>query len=383
MSAASFAAAPPGGLGLTAPFDWSFLNRAGKVLQAIRLLLSGEPGKSEFTHEEIASVAGCSPKTVQRGMADLRKAGIPLPPVDSSDRTELSTGQDRPVHPSYVLRKSASASNVHVRREETGQICPPPGESLSHTLGRLESNPLAMEACVVALARRFDGGGDKFVPFYRQTCRQVLGGQLAIGELLFALEEAEREGVKCPGKAFIAAVKRRLAEAEARRRPAAPPVTPSPPPDQNPVPPPERPSEPAREALPAVERGPELRARWEALPAEERAARMARVKAANPGIARWDNLLMPLCLAELESSEPPSKPTPTPGPQLRVQVLPTDRELGSLKDLAYADHPEMRQWAREELRKLGRDDVYLHRPFAKAEPAAKPRGLAAGSRQPI
>lgn len=98
MSAASFAAAPPGGLGLTAPFDWSFLNRAGKVLQAIRLLLSGEPGKSEFTHEEIASVAGCSPKTVQRGMADLRKAGIPLPPVDSfgPDRTVHWTGQTCP-----------------------------------------------------------------------------------------------------------------------------------------------------------------------------------------------------------------------------------------------------------------------------------------------
>jgi hypothetical protein len=44
----------------------------------------------------------------------------------------------------------------------------------------------------------------------------------------------------------------------------------------------------------------ELKARWEALGDAEREAIVAQVKAANPGIGRWKNMLEPLCLAALE-----------------------------------------------------------------------------------
>jgi hypothetical protein len=44
----------------------------------------------------------------------------------------------------------------------------------------------------------------------------------------------------------------------------------------------------------------ELRKRWEALSDRERDAIIATVKAENPGIGRWRNMLVPLCLAALE-----------------------------------------------------------------------------------
>lgn len=50
----------------------------------------------------------------------------------------------------------------------------------------------------------------------------------------------------------------------------------------------------AREAM--------LRERWERLPEAEREAIVAAVKAANPGIGRFKNMLEPLCLAALEKS---------------------------------------------------------------------------------
>ena len=45
----------------------------------------------------------------------------------------------------------------------------------------------------------------------------------------------------------------------------------------------------------------ELRAAWEQLPAAEREAILAAVKAENPGLSRWKNMLEPLCLAALEA----------------------------------------------------------------------------------
>jgi replication initiator protein A len=44
-----------------------------------------------------------------------------------------------------------------------------------------------------------------------------------------------------------------------------------------------------------------LRAAWEQLPPAEREAIRAAVKAQNPGLSRWKNMLEPLCLAVLES----------------------------------------------------------------------------------
>ena len=47
----------------------------------------------------------------------------------------------------------------------------------------------------------------------------------------------------------------------------------------------------------------ELRARWDKLPEAERESIRAAVKAANPGLGRWKNMLEPLCLAALEARE--------------------------------------------------------------------------------
>ena len=44
-----------------------------------------------------------------------------------------------------------------------------------------------------------------------------------------------------------------------------------------------------------------LRAAWERLPEAEREAVLAAVKAANPGLGRWKNMLEPLCLSVLET----------------------------------------------------------------------------------
>ena len=45
----------------------------------------------------------------------------------------------------------------------------------------------------------------------------------------------------------------------------------------------------------------DLKARWEKLPESERESIRASVKADNPGLGRWKNMLEPLCLAALEA----------------------------------------------------------------------------------
>ena len=58
----------------------------------------------------------------------------------------------------------------------------------------------------------------------------------------------------------------------------------------------------ARAAEKAAEaRVAELRAAWEHLPEAEREAILAQVKAENPGLSRWKQMLEPLCLAVLEA----------------------------------------------------------------------------------
>lgn len=47
----------------------------------------------------------------------------------------------------------------------------------------------------------------------------------------------------------------------------------------------------------------DLRERWQKLPDEEKEAIRARVKAENPGLGRWKNMLEPLCLAAMEARE--------------------------------------------------------------------------------
>ena len=47
----------------------------------------------------------------------------------------------------------------------------------------------------------------------------------------------------------------------------------------------------------------ELRARWEKLPEAERESIRSAVKADNPGLGRWKNMLEPLCLAALEARD--------------------------------------------------------------------------------
>jgi hypothetical protein len=63
----------------------------------------------------------------------------------------------------------------------------------------------------------------------------------------------------------------------------------------------------------------ELRARWEKLPESEKEAIRTAVKADNPGLGRWKNMLEPLCLAALEAREAK--------PQARQKGLfPTDND---------------------------------------------------------
>jgi hypothetical protein len=54
-----------------------------------------------------------------------------------------------------------------------------------------------------------------------------------------------------------------------------------------------------------------LRAAWEQLTDAQRDAIRAQVKAENPGLGRWGNLIEPLCLAALEAQA--AAPVPTPG----------------------------------------------------------------------
>ena len=62
-----------------------------------------------------------------------------------------------------------------------------------------------------------------------------------------------------------------------------------------------------------------LKARWEKLPEAEQEAIRAAVKADNPGLGRWKNMLEPLCLAALEARDAK--------PQVRQKGLfPTDDE---------------------------------------------------------
>ena len=49
----------------------------------------------------------------------------------------------------------------------------------------------------------------------------------------------------------------------------------------------------------------ELRARWDQLSEQERDAIKLAVRAANPGLGRWKNMLEPLCLAALDNPPPP------------------------------------------------------------------------------
>jgi hypothetical protein len=52
----------------------------------------------------------------------------------------------------------------------------------------------------------------------------------------------------------------------------------------------------------------DLRARWDALPEADREEIRAAVKAANPGLGRWKNMLEPLCLAAMEERIANPKP---------------------------------------------------------------------------
>jgi hypothetical protein len=66
----------------------------------------------------------------------------------------------------------------------------------------------------------------------------------------------------------------------------------------------------AREETEAVKsKEAELKARWEKLPESERESIRASVRADNPGLGRWKNMLEPLCLAALEArtSKPSAK----------------------------------------------------------------------------
>jgi hypothetical protein len=419
MSVASFAGAPPGAFGLAAPIEADFLNRPGLVWYVLVAHWTecpddDHPSLGSLVTRAVAMGTQACSRTIRRGLSDLAAIGRlaiepdPTHPVGRKIRplvalprggTVLSPpdsfGPDRSVH-SYVLREGIES--LHVVREEIGggdNSVLPPGASLTAALGRLETDPLAIEACVSRLVQEYDQvGGKDFSPFYRTVCRAVVERRLAIGELIFAAEEADRPGVKHRGKAFIAAVKRRMAAVDRRRY--SPPPAPEAEPAPNPVEsvsrqPTHADPEPTPEPVPApstsVDRDAALKARWEAMPETDRETIRAEVKAENPGLGRWKNMLEPLCLAKLDNGAPlATVPNVIPS---TTEILPTDRELadreGPLVALAKSA-PRPGEWAGlflkafacDRLRQLGRPDVFEGVPWEK-EPAGKPsKGLPAG-----
>jgi hypothetical protein len=70
------------------------------------------------------------------------------------------------------------------------------------------------------------------------------------------------------------------------------------------------------------EREARLKAAWEKLPADQRDAILATVKAENPGLSRWKKMLEPLCLAALEARLRDGKPGGSSQPLLFPEAGP-------------------------------------------------------------
>jgi hypothetical protein len=256
MSAASLAGALPGVPDRAAPspidpfwqvVDDLLLNRAGKVWRALWKFIWPD-GDFHPTVTRIAELARISVSSVKRGLKELAEAGkllieldmahpvgrriapaVPLPIVAEGGVSPEPPGQFCPVNsdPSYVERKSASAPHVQ-RGAVTSE--PPPSGPLTRTLARLESDPGSVEDAVAHLVEHFGKGdeGRDFTPFYRKACRDAARGKLAIGDLIGAVEESERDGARSPRRAFIASVKARQA-GKRRVAPTDRPADPGPP----------------------------------------------------------------------------------------------------------------------------------------------------------
>lgn len=374
------AGAQSGVFDLGTPVEVEFLNRAGIVWRALCRFWGDSPDDDHPSLSQIRS--HCSKvgkdlceRTITRALSDLAKlrkvvvepdpdhpVGRKITPIDPP--TVLSGG-DRTVHDrtvdSYVVRKSASAP--HVSRGDDRTVTPPASDAdpLSRVLGRLEHDPDSVEPAVRRLCREY---GEKFEPFYRQTCMQVRSGQLAIGDVIGAAEYCDGPKIRHRGKAFIDQVKRRIKGLfKAKPSPLPTPEEPKKPDEPTPCPKPE--PEQSRELGAKVADNSRLEARWASLPASRREQIRARVRAENPGLGRWTNMLEPLCIAAMEA-EP------------QVFVLPTDDQLGSLKELAFAEDPLMRSIARSELSRLNRDDVF-RAGWDQTRPAGQaPEGPPAG-----
>lgn len=110
--------------------------------------------------------------------------------------------------------------------------------------------------------------------------------------------------------------------------------------------------------------------RWESLTDSARSEIGEKVAAGHPGVSRFPAFFRALCFEEME------RIYPRPQSQ-RVEVLPTDEKLGSLKDMAFSGDPLLRGLARHRLSQLGRDDIFQGG-FEKAGTAGQPpRGLPA------
>jgi len=240
------ASALPGGYGLVAPIEVEFLNSAGLVWRGLVSLWQANPDDYHPSLSQIRDQCArlgrnlCE-RTISRSLAHLERLNkllvepdpdhpvgrkiVPLTPL-----TVLSP-PDKNVHdknvPSYVERESASA--LHVIRGDDRNVIPPgsPSESLTHLLGRLEQDDLAVEPAVRRLCREY---GESFEPFYRKTCLQVRSGELAIGDLILAVEYAEGPKIIHAGKAFVARIKRVLGGLMKPRPLATPPPKKTPPP---------------------------------------------------------------------------------------------------------------------------------------------------------
>lgn len=111
-------------------------------------------------------------------------------------RLALAVGMER--QPQLGFRANAPAARPTSNSPKLMQV-----------LGRLDCSDCTDTDLQWAIARLAGEYGPEYRPFYRNACVKVRAGGMALATLIESVEEAEREGVKNRGAAFVAAVQRR------------------------------------------------------------------------------------------------------------------------------------------------------------------------------
>lgn len=366
------------GVAARPPIEIELLSRAGMAWHALLDHWHDDPDDLHPTNEQLLDRLGnrVHKNTLLRGLAELVKYGKIRIGTDRTHpvgrRIEPATllEQGRPTLSIHTVDGGLSSETPYVLRVELDSLhvdvrglsseTPPsidPIEPLNKLIARLQTHPDSIEPLVDRLCREY---GDKYRNFYRARCREVSKGKLAISVMIEAAEYAEGGEIVNPGASFIRRVKDRIKgvlkpyklEAAAPSR-AKPEPKPEPKVEAVKPQPVERATEiqtQARtEAQDAV-----LKSRWQQLTDQKRQEIEDAIKAENPGLMRWKNMLLPLCLNRLEQ-------TLAIEGEWKIETA-EDRNLRMLADLAHAADPLMKAIARSELRQAGRGDLFGEAP---------------------